>query len=144
MKLKKFENFINEMNIEDEVLLNSFSNFDKFRHGLLNHKDYETCDLIAVYVGDKFIENDNGSYSKSYEPLTAILKITPDKSSFSNVNGMKFRGKTQDASGMMILQWVDKDISDSMIDSINKGDEDSDFYLSTLVNHYKQHSLGKR
>lgn len=145
-RLKKYSNFINEVNIEDEDLLKSFSNFDKFRHMMINHPDYETSDLVAVYVGNKFTEDEDGRYIKLYEPLTNIMKITPDKESFTNVNMMQFRGKMQDSTGLMVIQWVSKDIADDMIDEIRDGweSEEGQFYLKTLVDHYKEHSLGKK
>jgi len=142
--VKKFKGFVNEMKIEDDDLLSKFSSFDKFRHWMINHPSYEDNDLLAVYVGDKFEEQEDGSYQKNYELLTNIMKITPDKGSFTNANMMKFRGKHQDAEGTMVLQWVDKDISDDMIDKIKAGGEEGDFMLKTLVNHFKEHSQKRR
>lgn len=136
-QVKRFKSFVSENKIEDEDLLNNFNNFDKFRNSLINHDLYEDCDLIAVYVEDHFVEKENGNYIKSYKPLTNIMKITPDRKSFSNVNGMKFRGIIQNSNGLMVLQWIDKDVSDLMIDSIKKGDDESDFYIKTLVDHFK-------
>ena len=101
--VKKFENFVNEAKADDD-LMNMFSSFDKFRHDLINHPSYQDSVLVAVYVGDKFVEKEDGSgYDKQYEPLTNIMKITPDKSSFTNVNMMQFRGKSQDAQGLMVF-----------------------------------------
>ena len=143
--IKKFESFVNEM--VDDDMKGMFSNFDKFRHSIITHPDYESNVLVAVYVGDKFIENEEtGEYKKVYEPLTNIMKLTPDQSSFSNANGMQMRGQFQDNDGLMVVQWLDKSIADDMIDAIRNDweSEDGQFYLKTLVNHYKEHSLGQK
>lgn len=143
--VKKFENFINEAKVDDD-LMSMFSSFDKFRHSLINHRDYESSVLVAVYVGEEFKKDPKtGQYDMMYEPLTNIMKITPDKSSHTSLNMMALRGKTQDHTGLMVLQWIDKNMVDDMIEEIRKDwrSEEGQFYLKTIVNHYKEHSLGK-
>jgi len=142
--LKRFGNFINEMKIDDDELLKSFTNFDKFRHTLLNHPSAEDSTLVAVGVEEDFVEEEDGNYSKRYILQTNIMKITPDRSSFANVNGMKMRIQIQGGKSFLVIQWITNDIVDDMIDSIQNDDDDADFYLKTLVNHYREHTLGKK
>lgn len=130
---------INEKSLSKGIE-DKFSTFDKFRHSIISDPDYEKYTYVAVYVENKFVENEDGSYTKEYNPLTAILEITPDRPSFTNINMMNFRGRHQNNEGIMIVQKVDKDVAEDMIESITNRDEMSQFYLKTLVDHYLKHN----
>lgn len=136
--VKKFESFVNEVNMSEQDIFSQFGNFDKFRHWMINHPHYEDSVLVAVLVGNDFVEQEDGSYKKEYELQSNIIEITPDKQSYSALQGIEIRKRFQNNGHDMIfvLHWVTKDIADHMINDIRKGGEEGQFMLKTLVDHF--------
>lgn len=136
--VKRFESFVNEINMSSSNVFSQFGNFDKFRHWMINNPNYESSDLVAVLVEDDFVEQEDGSYKKEYGLQSNIMKITPDKQSYNALGGMQIRKQFQGTPITFVLHWVSKDLSDDMIDDIRRGGEEGRFMLKTLVDHFKE------
>jgi hypothetical protein len=134
--VKKFESFVNEINMSSSNVFSQFGSFDKFRHWMINNQNYETSDLIAVLVEDDFVEQEDGSYKKEYKLQSNVMKITPDKQSYNALAGMQMRKQFQNNEILFVLHWVSKDIADNMVEEIKRGGEEGQFMLKTLVGHF--------
>ena len=116
-----------------------FNDFDKFRDFLVNSPNSEDSNLIMFAYIVKYDEDEEtDKITKRYELITNITILSPDKQSYTFAQGIKMRVMMAHREAKIITQWIDKDLAEDMVDSIKKGDEDSQFYLDTIIKHNKR------
>lgn len=122
--MRYIKNFEAKESKEDQVEL--------LKDLLLENPAYDTHDFYIFIGRDEFKEDEDGRYRKSIE-IENMVKITPDKSSISAMNGMEMRVRFNQDSSLYHI-WLPKELEDEIE---GKGSNSIEPWLVELINKYK-------
>jgi hypothetical protein len=90
----------------------SFYDDDLLKDILDNNPISKDHDFYIFIAKDNFIKDDDGRYTKSLD-IERMIKITADKSSISNMQGMQMRVRFQQDSKLYYI-WLPKELDEEV------------------------------